>query len=172
MITGLQQIAFLDTAMVGARWTMKYKEQAEAGVLKLRDFGEDGKLADLPVLEEWRSAKALLARYRATAAPLFNGTAPELGKVWIEYLPPFSATPWIAESGDYAQAFLRTRTCLIPSPIAFTHAGQTYANLPTGLVTAYDMRLLCSEVNHAEHPRTHLVVDVQIPPPDADTQLN
>lgn len=165
----LQQIGFLETSQMTARWVLKYREQAVDGILKLRDLNDEGEAEDLPILKEWRSAKALLARLRASAAPFFNGVTPELGKAWLEIVPPLSGTPWTSEAGDYVEAHVRTRTCLVPSPNALSYSGISSAVLLVGIVTQVDHRLMCSEVNHGEHARTHLIVDVKVPPvPDSD----
>lgn len=166
----LQQIGFLATEQMTARWVLKYRDQAVDGVLKLRDLNDDGEAEDLPILKEWRSAKALLSRLRAGAAPHFDGVTPEIGKVWLEIVPPLSGTPWVCEEGDYAEQHVRTRTCLIPSPNALSYSGVASAVLLVGIVTAINHRLMCSEVNHGEHARTHLIVDVKIPSaPDTET---
>lgn len=158
----LQQIGFLDVSYVAAAWITKFRKEAQDGILKLRDFeGED--VVDLPVLTDYRNAKALLARLKAGAAPFFDNIAPLLGMAWIEVLPPHSGTLWEAREDDYAQGHVRTRTCLVPSPGAISHCGQVSANLLVGNVTALDMKLLCCEVNHSEHPRVHLVADVKVP---------
>jgi hypothetical protein len=165
----LQQIGFIETAQMTARWVLKYHEQARDGVLKLRDLDGEGEAVDLPILKEWRSAKALLSRLRASAAPFFQGVAPDIGKAWIEVVPPLSGTPWTNETGDYADQHVRTRTCLVPSPNALSYSGVASAVLLVGIVTTVDHRLMCSEVNHGEYARTHLIVDVKIPSaPDAE----
>ena len=164
----IQQIGFLDTSSMTARWVLKYREKAQDGILKLRDLNDEGEYADLPILAEWRSAKAVLSKVRAGAAPHFGGVAPVLGRAYIEALPPTSGIAWVAEHGDAVDAFLRTRTCLIPSPGAVTHCGSVSASLLVGIVNVIDMKQLCSEVNHGEHTRVHLVVDVKIPDVEAD----
>lgn len=158
----LQQIGFLDVSHVAAFWVAKFRKQAAGGVLKLRDFDGD-EIVDLPVLTEFRNAKALLSRLRAGAAPFFDNVTPLLGLAWIEILPPHSGTPWEAREDDYAKGHVRTRTCLVPSPGAMSYCGVVGSNLLVGNVTALDMKLQCSEVNHSEHPRVHLVADVKVP---------
>lgn len=161
-----QQVGFLETTQATARWALKYYKDANDGVLVLRDFDDAGDVVDLHVLGEWRSAKALLARLRNGAAAAFEGRATSLGRAWVEVLPPLSGTPWGADAGDYADAHIRTRTCLVPCPGAVSYAGGAQASLPVGVVTAYDPRLLTAEANFGEHARVHLVVDVRRP--DAD----
>jgi hypothetical protein len=162
-----QQIGFLETAQATARWAIKYHQQAVDGVLRLRWEDDDGEVADLPILQEWRSAKGLLSRIRNGAAQVFQGAPASLGRAWIEVLPPLSGTPWGCDGGDYADAHLRTRVCLIPSPGAVSLAGGASAALPVGWLHAYDPRLLASEVNFGEHARVHLVVDVRRPDPQS-----
>jgi hypothetical protein len=159
----IQPIGFVDTAHLTAMFVLKHKDAAVDGVLVLRDIGDDGEAADLPLLKGWKSARAVLSKIRAGAAPFFEGVTPELGKAWIETLPPHSATPWLIGDDDYALAHVRLRVCLIPSPSAFTLSGEHTGSLLVGIVNRVEHRVLCSEVNHAAHPRTHLVVDVRRP---------
>lgn len=160
----IQPIGFLDTSMFTARYLMKYRDKAVNGILDLRAVqGDDIDPTDCPILKEWNSARALLSRLRAAAAPFFEGVAPTLGRAWIEALPPLAGTPWEACSGDYAEQHVRTRTCLVPAPGALSHSGQVSAGLNVGLVNLINHRDLCSEVNHGEHARIHLIVDVKVP---------
>lgn len=161
-----QQVGFLETTQMTARWALKYHKDAVDGVLKLRDEDDTGEIVDLPLLAEWRSAKALLSRVRAGAAPLLGGSATSLGRSWLEVLPPLSGTPWRAEAGEYAEAYIRARICLVPCPQAVSYAGGAQAVLSPGFVMAHDPRLLASEVNYGEHARVHLVVDVRRPDPE------
>ena len=162
-----QQIGFVETAQATARWAIKYHQQAVDGALWLRREGDDGEIADHPILQEWRSAKALLTRIRNAAAPFFANQAPRLGRAWVEVLGPLAGTAWTCEAGEYADSHLRTRICLIPSPGAVSLAGGASAALQVGWAHVYDPRLLASEVNFGEHARVHLVVDVRRPDPEA-----
>lgn len=163
----IQPLGFIDTSTFAAWFVAKHRQKARDGVLALRDIKADEiDPADLAIMQEWKGARALLSRLRAAAAPFFNGVTPELGKAWIEVLPPLAGTPWTSELDDYAAAHVRTRTCLIPSPGAISFCGTASAMLHVGMVNQIDHSLLCSEVNHGEHARVHLVVDVRVP--DAD----
>lgn len=162
----IQPLGFLDTSAFTAAYVAKYKKSVEDGILNLRDARDDGEVTALGVLKEWNSARALLQRLRAAAAPFFDGVTPELGKAWVEVLPPRSGTPWVVEEGDYALTHVRTRTCLIPSPGAISYCGASFVQLAVGTVNQIDHRQLCSEVNLGEHTRVHLVVDVRVPNAD------
>lgn len=162
-----QQIGFLDTSLFTATYLTRHRDKVENGVLRLRDFADDkDEIVDLPIVKDWKNAKHLLSRFRHAAAAHFQGVAPDLGRVWLEVLPPLSGVSWGAEVGDYAESHIRTRTCLIPCPSAVSYAGGAQAFLPVGSVTAHDPRLLASEANFGEHARVHLIVDVKRP--DAD----
>ena len=149
---------FLQTADFTAFFQVKFRKEMEDGVLRLRS--DD---ADLPILREWRSAKALLARYRAAAAQFFDGVQPTLGRAWVEQLPGMTGTPWSLEEDDYAQGHIRTRIALIQSPDAWTFSGLASAILGVGVVNEIDHKSLCSEINLSAYPRTHLIVDVKKP---------
>lgn len=160
----IRPIGFVDTSVFTANYVLRHKDKVVDGLLYLRDVkGDELDASDLPILREWKSAKALLVRLRAGAAPHFNGATPELGKAWIEVLPPGVGTPWTSEVGDYAEAHVRTRTCLIPTPGALSYSGSASANLLVGMVNLMDHHALCSEVNTGDQPRVHLVADVKVP---------
>lgn len=159
---------FLDVSVFTAFFTIKFKERMQDGLLYLRDIGDDGETQDLPILREWKSARALLLRYKAAASPLLNGAKAELGKVWIESLPGNCGTPWRLEEDDYAQAHIRTRTALIAAPDAFTFSGPDKVLLGPGVVNLVEHRVLHSDVNPSHHARVHLIVDVKRPEPDGE----
>ena len=160
----IRPIGFIDTSMFTARYMTKHKEKVEDGVLILRDFkGEEPDPSDRAILQDWPSARAMLVKLRAGAAPHFEGRTPEIGKVWLEIVPPFSGTPWTSETGDYADAHVRTRTCLIPCPGAMSFSGTASANLLVGMVNLVDHHALCSEINTGEYARVHLIADFKVP---------
>jgi hypothetical protein len=154
---------FLQTADFAAFYQVKFRKEMQDGILRLRTAD-----ADLPILKEWKSAKNLLARFRAEAAQSFDGRRPELGKVWLEQLPGMCGTPWTIEEDDYAQAHIRTRVCIIPAPEAWSMSGLERVILATGIVNEIDHRNLCSEINLSAYPRVHLIVDVKRPEPEDD----
>lgn len=161
----IQNIGFIDTSVFTATFVLKHKAKLLEGVLALRTIkSDDADASDTAIMADWKSGRALLTRLRVGAAPYFDGKTPTLGRAWIEHLPPRTATPWLIEDDDYADAHVRTRTCLIQSPSAASFCGVQNANLLVGIVTALDMRQLCSEANFSDYPRTHLVVDVKRPP--------
>lgn len=163
----IRALGFVDTSAFTAMLVVKYRDRAEQGILPLRSVKEgEADPSDLPILKEWKGARALLTRMRAAAAPLMDGVTPELGKVWVETLPPMSGTPWALEDDDYAAGHVRTRTCLIPAPDAWSICGGSSAILGVGVVNVLDLRLLASEVNHSQHARTHLIVDFKRPVDD------
>lgn len=165
----IQPLGFLDTSTMMAMYVVKHAKEVGNGILRLRDFKDDDTEAtDLPILREWKSARAVLARIRSSAAPFFEGHTPVLGRAWIEIVPPQSGTPWSSDSDDYAEAHRRTRTCLIGGPGAMSYSGGTTANLLPGMVNLVDHRALCSETNSGEYPRVHLIVDVKVPVEDAE----
>lgn len=155
---------FLQTADFAARYQLVYKKRLDQGLLYLRDIPEDGETAhDCPILDEWKTAKALLSRFRGAASGFLNGEPAKLGKVWLEQLPGHSATPWTLEEDDYAQSHIRTRTCIIPAPDAYSMSGLDRLLLSTGVVNVVEQRLLNCEINLSPYPRVHLIVDVQRP---------
>jgi len=165
----IQPIGFLDTSSFTAGFVHKYRERMAEGVLYLRQLKEgDEEASDLPIVKEWRAARALLSRLRTGAAPYLKGEAAILGKAWIETLPPESVKPWNREDDDYVRSHFRTRTTLIPAPGAWSHSGGVSLCLAVGSVNLTDPTLFSSEVNFGDYARTHLVVDIQRPAAIAD----
>lgn len=153
---------FMDTAQFTAYFVLKYRSQMQSGILDLRAI-RDAEPEDMPILKEWKTARALLLRYASAAAAIFDGRRATLGRVWIETLPGFSATPWMIEEDDYAQTHVRTRTCLLPAPDAYSLSGLDRLLMVPGSVNVIEHRVLHSEINLSSYPRTHLIVDVKRP---------
>ena len=148
---------------MSAMFTVKFRDRMKDGLLPLRDIGDDGEIVDLPILKEYRSAKALLRRIEAEAQAFVKDQPVVLAKAWIETLPGLYGTPWEMHTSEYDNGHVRTRTCLIPVPLAFTCSGQAKVRLDVGVVNVVEHRILHCEVNYSEFPRTHLIVDVRRP---------
>lgn len=167
----IRPIGFIDASTFTATFTVKYKQNVRGGVLELRGADEDDVLqaiVDRPVLSEWKAAKALLQRYRNHARSILKAPSLELGRAWIEVLPGGHGVPWASYEDDYAQAYIRTRMCMIPVPDAFTYSGHFRELLGVGVVNIVEHRILHSETNFSVYPRVHLVVDVERPHADED----
>lgn len=163
----IRPIGFIEASAFTASYVVKYKQNLRDGVLELRGVDEDDVLqaiVDRPVLGEWKAAKSLLQRYRSHARTILKNANLELGKAWIEVLPGGHGTPWSVYEDDYAQAYLRTRMCMIPAPDAFTYSGHFRELLGVGVVNVVEHRILHAETNFSTYPRVHLVVDVERPP--------
>lgn len=157
----IQPLGFIDTSAFTAMFVVKYKERMKDGVLWLRG-GPDTLVAaeDAPILKEWKSARALLQRIRNKAAE----TSPaELGRAWIETLDPHSGTPWSMEPDEHTAAFARLRVCLLTAPGCWSFSGSVNAQLAVGVVNLVENRVISSEANFSDHPRTHLIVEVSRP---------
>ena len=163
----IRPLLFVDASRFTAHFIVKYAAQQQNGILALRDVADDVDVADLPILKEWKSARTLLLKIRNQAAPFLSGKVPELGKVWIETLPPESATPWTHEIGDYADEHHRLRICLIPGVDCYSFCGEARVILNVGIVNLIDHKKMCSEANMGQFARTHLIVDIRKPDEDA-----
>lgn len=160
----IRPLTFIDVSSFTAFFLVKHRKHMQDGVLRLRDVEPEGdSVIDLPLLEDWPSARAVLLKIRNGAAAVFKEAVPELGRAWIETLPPESGTPWAVEGGDYANEHVRLRICMVPAPDAYSFSGTASAILGPGVVNLVEHRVLCSEVNLGSYPRTHLVVDVRRP---------
>ena len=157
----IQSVGFLETSQFTALFVVKYRERMVDGMLPLRAIKEgDEDATDCAILKEWKSARALLTRFRAAAAPFLGGQSATIGRAWVESLPPGASTPWTMDETDYGRSHYRTRVCLIPSPGAWSYSHGAAALLAVGAVNIFDPTLASCEVNFGDHPRTHLVIDV------------
>lgn len=148
----IQPVGYIDVSTFTAYYLLKYKTFT---VLRT----EDG---DSPLLKEWKSARALLTRIKNHTAGV-RGAPVHLGRASIEVLDPKTGTPWTFDEVDYADRFMRLRIPLIAPPGCWTFSGLASAQLGVGHVNVVENRLLCSEVNHSDHPRVHLIVDIDRP---------
>jgi hypothetical protein len=167
----IQPIGFIDASAFTASYVVKHRQALRDGVLELRGVDEDdvlGAIIDRSVLAEWKTAKNLLQRYRSHARTMLKDSTLDLGKAWIEMLPGGHGTPWASFEDDYAQAYVRTRLCLIPAPDSFTYSGHFRDILAVGVVNVVEHRILHAETNFSVHPRVHLVVDVERPRADQE----
>lgn len=155
----IEPLGFIDTAAFTSRFVTKHRTELAAeedGTDRLWLRDEHG---DLPPLKDWKSANALLAKIRSGASK-FLGKPGALGRVAIVSLKPNTTTPWRLETDD---SIYRLQVCLIPSPAAYIYSGGETALLPVGMLNLINHRVWCSEVNFADFPRVHLVVDVLKP---------
>jgi hypothetical protein len=160
----IRSVGFLETSAFTALFVVKYRERMVEGVLPLRAIkGGDEDATDCTILKEWKGARALLTRFKASAAVFLDGKAATLGRAFIEVLPPGAHTPWTLDESDYGREHWRVRICLIPSPGGWSYCGGAAALLAVGAVNVFDPTALASEVNFGDHARTHLVIDVRRP---------
>lgn len=144
-------VGYIDVSTFTAYYLLKYKH-----VTVLRE--ED----DAAILKEWKSARALLTRIKNQAAEIRNSPV-ILGRVSIETLDAKTGTQWATDEAAYSDLFMRLRIPLIAPPGCWTFSGLASAQLAVGQINVIENRLLYSEVNHSEHPRTHLIVDITRP---------
>lgn len=162
---------FFDTRRLTAMFVVKYQERMKEGILQLRDLDEEGECHDLPIVKEWKAARAILSQYRSATPAFFSGQTAELGKAWIESIPAMVGSPWLVEDDDYAQSVVRTRCSLISVPNGYSYSGDDKVLLGVGVVNFIEHRSLCSETNPSQFSRIHLIVDVKRPdeqPPEEE----
>ncbi len=158
----IKPVGFVELSRFTAAFVVQYRQNAVDNILQLRSPDED-----FPLLKEWKSARAVLTRIQAGAAPLLGGKPVKLGRVWIETLDGGRGTPWAQEEDEYAQSHIRTRTCMIPTHDAYSYSGNFRELLNVGVINFIEHRILHSEVNFSPYPRTHLIVDIKKPEPEA-----
>jgi hypothetical protein len=156
VVVVITSIGFLDVSTFTAMYLVKHKDRAVDGFLPLR--AKD----DLPILREWKSARALLTRIRNQAAVL-RGSAVEFGPVGVETLAPQSGLPWRIEDEDHTALYARLRVALVTAPNSWVFSGMSNAHLPVGVVHLVENRTLCSQLNLSDTPTVHLVIDIKRP---------
>lgn len=166
----IRSIAFVDASLFTAHFVVKFRDAyMQDGQLSLRAVSDNGvDIDDLPALKAWKSARTLLSKIRNGAAPFFDGRVPELGRVWVETLPPDTCSPWEREEGEYAESHIRTRLCIVPAVDAYTCCGPERLVIPPSLIHVVDHRKFCSEMNLGQNARTHLIVDLKVPDGQAE----
>ena len=154
----IQPLAFIDTWAFSATLYARYKERFvgehhSMDLIPLRS--EEGAL---PILAEWKSAKALLARIRVAAAPFMGDRTPDLGQAAVVRLKPGGFIEWSRE-----EAGTSLHLPIVPCPGAWVYAGGEASVLPVGQLTYVNRRVPWSAVNFGEHSVIHLIVDVSVP---------
>lgn len=185
-MSNFRALAFLDASMFTAMLITRHKQSYRADTpretapgtphhdtkaIMLRgprnpspeNWQEDVEQINYPIMSEWKSAKALLLRIAAAAAPFNNGETPDLGKAMVVSLKAGGFVDWHIDEGPYAEAHLRLHLCLVPSPGAVLYSGGDQHTPPVGQLTFVNNRVLHSAVNLGPVPRVHLIVDVRKP---------
>lgn len=122
-----------------------------------RNADEPETYADMPVLEDWKGLRSLLAK-----AQRGIGVQP-LGAASVEMLPSRTAVPWMAETEAHARRFDRFVLALATNPGCLTYCGNEVVHMPVGHLYWMAAGVLHSAVNFGEHPRYHLIFDVLKP---------
>lgn len=160
-------IGFLDASVFTANLILRHKaklQEVDPGISLLPLRTEDG---DLPIMAEWGSAKALLSKVRAAAAPILGGKPGILARASVVQLGVGACVPWAADDDDYAQTVHRLLLCLIPSPGCWVYSGSEGTIPSVGMLTLVNHEVLHSVINTGQNPCTQLIVDVLKPLPDA-----
>jgi hypothetical protein len=167
-VSHIQPIAFLETWHFASTLYAKFKDRfvsSDTGMSILPLRNEEGAL---PILAEWRAAKALLSRIRTAASPLCEGQAGVLGTAALVQLDAGGFVPWAWEATEYARQYHRLHLCVVPSPGACVLAGGESGVLPVGMLTLVNRTVLHSYVNFGATPVIHLVCDIRKPDHDAE----
>ena len=160
----IRPIGFVDTWAFSSALFAKYKdrfggEHHSAQILPLRSRD-----AALPILAEWKSAKALLTRLRAAAAQGFDGRTPEIGEASVVQMIGGGHVEWSADDARGPHAHI----CIVPAPGAWVFSGGDSSVLPPGQLTLVDHRQLWSAANFGEYPAIHLIAELYL----ADDQVD
>ena len=153
-------IGFLDTWAFSSTLFARYKDRFVGDHHSLTMLPLRGPDGPLPILAEWKSAKALLARVRAASAPFTGGKTGELGEAALVHLKPGGFMEWTWEDTEYARLHHRLHLCVVPGPGCCIFSGGESGVLPVGMLTYVNRRVLHSAVNFGETPAIHLIVDV------------
>lgn len=182
-------LAFLDTSTFTATLVNKYRDewgkntqrQAFAGsphrdtnsiLLRgpqnptVENWFEDIPQVDYPILKDWKSARALLARIKDAVQPILGETKAVLGKVMVVRLKVGGHVDWHVDQGEYAAKHDRTHLCLLPSPGAWLYSGGEQYQPPVGQLTWFNNAVVHSALNMGPVARVHLICDIRKPDPE------
>ncbi len=151
-------VNFLDLRGFSSALVLKYASRWERNAIALRCDGED-----LPILSEWKSARAAIQKAASSAAMMFNGDIPIVGDAGIQRWLPDEVLPWRKGGGDYDLRHVRTFTCLWPSPTARIYSGTEGIIPQVGAMTVFDHLALHSIVNLGPSALVMFMVDFERP---------
>ena len=179
-------LAFIDTSHFTAALVHKYKDawgwdehrqkfegsphhDTQAILLRgpkdptVENWFQDIPQIDYPVLKEWKSARAMLARIKDALQPIVGKAPVTFGKIMVVRLKVGGFVDWHIDEGAYAEKHDRAHLCLLPSPGAWLYSGGEVAQPPVGMLTYMNNRALHSALNTGPVPRVHLILDVRKP---------
>lgn len=152
------QIAFVDASSCTANYVKQFRARSRDGTIFLR---RDGK--DELILGEWSSAKNLLTKVSNAAAPYLGNKPAKIIMAKIFTLVPNEREEWGKPQQEGVRAWLN----LLPSPGAMLFSGIEGFNPAVGWLTVVNSRPIFSAVNLGDNAAVWLVVDVEMPKPDA-----
>lgn len=109
---------------------------------------------------KWVEARILLDRIRRDGAQLLQGEL-EFGRVYFEMLDAGAVVPWRRRSTPYTERFTRLHYGVRTNPASLIYSGPESINVLPGQLVAVGMRALHAAVNHGDHPRVHLLIDIR-----------
>lgn len=166
----IRPVGFVDTAFFTAALIGKYRDKLAGGLLPLRARDGEGEAADLPILKDWKSGKALLTRLRSQLAMFNQGKPVRLGEAALEQLDTGASTEWCEDEDEYSLAVFRLRISLVPSAGDWLYCNGAQISPAVGHIINYDHTKLHSAVNFGPCRRIHLIVDVMRPEPPDETE--
>jgi hypothetical protein len=150
-----QSLCFIDSSSATARFVTQFKARMQGDTLMLRQHQKD-----LPILEEWKSAKNLLTKVSNAAAPFLNGKPAVINMAQIFTLVPNEREDWQYIQPEGIRAYLP----LLPSPGAMLFCGIEGCNPPVGQLTVIaSPSLPFSILNLGPVAATWLVLDAAFP---------
>jgi hypothetical protein len=157
----LRPLGFIDTSFMTAKLILSYRDRFEAG-----DDGIDRILLisdtePTSLLNEWRSAKALLARLRNEYAQAFGGRALVIDGAWIERVKPDVRTAWTEAETDNLCVMIG----MVPCPNAWLYCGGESIVFPVGQIVLVNHRAPHTQANFGPCAQINLVLDVARPGP-------
>lgn len=152
-------IGYIDSWAFSATLHSKYKDRFGGDHHSMSILPLRSEESALPILAEWKSAKALLTRIRTAAAPFFGGETPELGTAALVKVIGGGYVEWGIRESDWVSLHL----CIVPSPGAWTYSGGEGVVLPVGQLTFINRNAIHSAINLGHHAVIHLVVDARKP---------
>lgn len=130
------------------------------------DWLADGDQVDCSLMQEWPSARHMVAAIGAKLTEQIAAPNLQFGRVYLESLRPGGVIGWHADESDYAKAHIRFRTMIAPcAGGCWFAAGIGVDTIAPGVgnVTYFNNQTLHSIINLGPVPQISLITDIRRP---------
>lgn len=128
-----------------------------------QDWTSDDAGTETSLLQEWPSARQLLANVCSTITTQLAAENFQVGRAYVESVRPGGYVGWHADQSGYAKTHQRFRLLVSPCAGGCWYSGGENLAPGIGNLTYFNNRALNSVVNLGPVPQISLVVDIRKP---------